>query len=118
MAEHTHSNTQEHAHDEHASMSKKKIWTIFFYLLAITAVEFLIALVIIPKFGLAQGIANFIYIVLTLLKAFYIVAYFMHLKFEKYAFISSIVVSLVFIIYFIVFMLTEGAYLNTHMPHH
>ncbi|WP_207426573.1 cytochrome C oxidase subunit IV family protein [Pedobacter sp. SYSU D00535] len=114
MAEHTHSH--DNGHDEHASMSKKKIWQVFFYLLGITALEFFIALVVIPKFGMSQGVANFIYIVLTLWKAFYIVAYFMHLKFEKYAFISSIVVSLVFIVYFIVLMLTEGAYLHTHMP--
>ena len=115
MANNTH--IAEHSHGEHASMSKKKIWQVFFYLLLITVVEFLIALVFIPKFGLNQGIGNFIYIVLTLIKAYYIVAYFMHLKFEKFAFITSIVISLVLIVYFIVLLLTEGAYLHTHMPH-
>lgn len=107
--------TQEHeGHEEHASMSKKKIWTVFFYLLGITAIEFFIALVLIPKGLLNQGIGNFIYIVLTLVKAYYIVAYFMHLKFEKLAFKTGIIISLIFIIYFIVLMLTEGSYLYVH----
>ena len=113
---HEHSHT-EHGHDDHGSMTKGKIWTVFFYLLAITVVEFVIALVIKPKFGLSDGLTNFTYIALTLLKAYYIVAYFMHLKFERSGLITSIVISFVFIIYFIVLMLTEGSYLNQHMPH-
>ena len=108
--------THEHEHaGEHEGMTKKKIWQVFFYLLAITAVEFFIALYLIPKDILSQGIGNFIYIVLTLVKAFYIVAYFMHLKFERFAFKTSVVVVFVLIIYFIVLMLTEGSYLNIHM---
>ena len=104
----------EHA-EEHATMSKGKILQVFFYLLGITALEFVIALVLIPKGILSKGIGDFSYIVLTLVKAFYIIAYFMHLKFEKVAFKTGIVVSLVFIIYFIVLLLTEGSYLHVHM---
>ena len=104
----------EHTNHEHASkhegMSKKKIWQVFFYLLGITAIEFFIALYLIPKGILGHGMGNFIYIVLTLVKAFYIVAYFMHLKFEKFALKTGITVSLIFIIYFIVLMLIEGSY--------
>ena len=108
--------TQEHEHGEdHVTMTKGQIWKVFFYLLGITALEFFIALVLIPKGYLDQGPGNFAYIVLTLVKAFYIIAYFMHLKFEKVAFKTGIVVSLVFIVYFIVLMLTEGSYLHVHM---
>lgn len=114
-SEHTTHTAEGQAHGEHAGMTKKKIWTVFFYLLGITALEFIIALVLIPKDIMSQGVGNFIYIALTLLKAFYIVAYFMHLKFEKYGLITSIVLSLIFIVYLIVLMLTEGAYLNVHM---
>ena len=114
-SEHTTHTAEGQAHGEHAGMTKKKIWTVFFYLLGITALEFIIALVLIPKGIMSQGVGNFIYIALTLLKAFYIVAYFMHLKFEKYGLITSIVLSLMFIVYLIVLMLTEGAYLNVHM---
>ena len=105
-AEHTnHENAS-----EHEGMSKKKIWQVFFYLLGITAIEFFIALYLIPKGILGHGMGNFFYIVLTLVKAFYIVAYFMHLKFEKFALKTGITVSLIFIIYFIVLMLIEGSY--------
>lgn len=104
----------EHTHDDHAAehegMTKKKIWQVFFYLLGITAVEFLIALYMIPKGLIGHGIGNFAYITLTLVKAFYIVAYFMHLKFEKFALKTGITVALIFIIYFIVLMLIEGSY--------
>lgn len=108
--------TQEHKHaEEHVTMSKGKIWQVFFYLLGLTALEFLIALVLIPKGIVSKGIGDFSYIVLTLVKAFYIVAYFMHLKFEKIAFKTGVVVSIVFIIYFIVLLLTEGSYMYLHM---
>lgn len=100
---------------EHESMTKGKIWQVFFYLLGITALEFIIALYLIPKGIVSHGIGNFAYISLTLVKAFYIVAYFMHLKFEKFAFKASIVLSLFFIIYFIVLMLIEGNYMHLHM---
>lgn len=109
----------EHTHDEHATehegMTKKKIWRVFFYLLGITTIEFFMALYLIPKGILGHGIGNIVYISLTLVKAFYIVAYFMHLKFEKFALKTGITVSLIFIVYFIILMLTEGSYLYLHM---
>lgn len=64
---------------------------------------------------MGAGAANFTYIILTLVKAFYIVAYFMHLKFERLAFKTGIIISFVLIIYFIVLLLAEGSYLNIHM---
>ena len=110
-------NTQEHLEHagEHEGMTKSKIWRVFFYLLGITAIEFFIALYLLPKGIIGHGPGNFAYIILTLVKAFYIVAYFMHLKFENLALKTGIVVSLVFIVYFIILMLTEGSYLNVHM---
>ncbi|MGB4775577.1 MAG: cytochrome C oxidase subunit IV family protein [Daejeonella sp.] len=113
MSLHTQENA-EHA-TEHEGMTRKKIWLVFFYLLGITAVEFFIALYLLPKGIINHGIGNFAYIALTLVKAFYIIAYFMHLKFEKAAFRTGIIVSLIFIIYFIILMLTEGSYLHIHM---
>jgi cytochrome c oxidase subunit IV len=103
----------EHA-EEHESMSKSKIWKVFFILLGITVVEFIIALLV-PETMMSKGFRNFTYIVLTLVKAFYIVAFFMHLKFEKYTLIVGILVSFIFILYFIVLMMNEGTYMNGHM---
>lgn len=103
----------EHA-EEHATMSKAQIWKVFFILLGITVIEFIFALAI-PESVIPQHFKNFVYIILTLVKAFYIVAFFMHLKFEKYTMIVGLTLSFIFIIYFIILMLTEGNYLHQHM---
>ncbi len=100
----------EHA-EEHAAMSKGKIWQVFFILLILTVIEFIIALAV-PVSAMSHGVKNFIYIALTILKAYYIVAYFMHLKFERSALITSILIAFIFIIYFIVLLLVEGAYIG------
>src|SRR5690606_30239984 len=111
-----HDNIAEHggaAH--HEGMTKKKIWRVFFYLLALTALEFFIALVLVHGGIVSKGLAvNITYIILTLVKAYYIVAYFMHLKFETFGFIMSTTVVLIFVIYLIALMLTEGAYMKSH----
>jgi cytochrome c oxidase subunit 4 len=111
--EHTHDG---HAHAEHAGLDKKKIFQVFGILLAITVIEFIIALWAIPGGHMPQHIGNYVYIALTLLKAFYIVAYFMHLKYEKVGLQVSLTVVFIFIFYFIVLMLIEGGYLHLHMP--
>lgn len=116
MSEHNVHTTEEHAHDEHAGMTKGRIWKVFFILLFITVIEFIIALVLIPKGYMTQHIGNFVYIGLTLLKAFYIVAYFMHLKFEKRGLQLVLSLSFILIIYFIALMLIEGGYIHLHMP--
>jgi cytochrome c oxidase subunit IV len=94
-------------HGDHATMTKRKIWNVFWVLFAITTLEFILALAV-PTTTMPQDIKNVIYIVLTLLKAFYIVAFFMHLKFEMLGLIYIIIVPMVFIIGFIAAMLFEG----------
>ena len=116
MSEHNIHTTDDHSHGDHEGMTKGKIWRVFFILLLITVIEFIIALYLIPHHHLTQHVGNYIYIGLTLLKAFYIVAYFMHLKFEKLGLQLALTVSFVFIIYFISLMLVEGGYLHDHMP--
>ena len=115
MSEH-HVHTE--GHEEHAGLSKGKIWQVFGILLLITIIEFIVALWVLPNGYLSHAIGNFVYIALTLVKAFYIVAYFMHLKYEKLGLQLSLTVSFIFIIYFIVLMLIEGGFLNIHMMNH
>ncbi len=120
MSHHDHIASHDaHAHGE--GMDKKRIWSVFFVLLALTALEFLIALGFVHHWGILQKgtLVNVIYIILTLVKAFYIVAFFMHLKFEKSGFIITCSIIFIFIIYFIILMLIEGGHLNdsfTHQP--
>ena len=120
MSEHHINTTDTHEHDHHEGITVSKIWKVFGILLLITVIEFIIALYVKPHgfFPKAHevAIANTIYIVLTLLKAFYIVAYFMHLKYEKLGLQLALTVSFIFIIYFIALMLIEGGYLFDHMP--
>ncbi|HEK21912.1 MULTISPECIES: cytochrome C oxidase subunit IV family protein [unclassified Mucilaginibacter] len=97
-------------HGEHESMSRGKIWKVFAILLGITVIEFIIALWLVPKGHIPLHWANPIYIVLTLFKAFYIVAYFMHLKFERIGLMISIIVPILFIIGLILVLTNESHY--------
>jgi cytochrome c oxidase subunit IV len=53
-------------------------------------------------------IRNILFIVFGIIKAFYIVGTFMHLKHERLNLILTIILPVVFIIFFIVWMLYEG----------
>src|SRR6201986_5147197 len=101
--------TKVHAdHGEHEGMTKNRIVKVFLILLAITCVEFFIALYLVPNYPKFHPFANPIYIVLTLFKAFFIVAYFMHLKFERISLIFAIIVPILFIIGLILVLTNES----------
>ncbi|WP_187261765.1 cytochrome C oxidase subunit IV family protein [Pontibacter beigongshangensis] len=83
----------------------KVIWKTFFILVALTAVEFLFA------FTMDAGtLRNAIFIILTIFKAFYIVAEFMHLKHESKALIWSILIPMALVIWLMVALISEGSY--------
>lgn len=119
MSNHDHIASHDDAHGHEEGMDKKRIWAVFFILLALTALEFLIALGLVHHWKvLEKGMfVNIIYIILTLVKAYYIVAFFMHLKFEKSSFIICCSTVFLFIIYFIILLLVEGDFLNGAMTH-
>ncbi len=106
MSTDTHNIPEDHA--EHDTMNKKRIWRVFWILVAITTVEFIIALLLVPRHILPINMANPVYIVLTLFKAFYIVAYFMHLKFEKVGMAYVILIPIIFIIGLILVLTNES----------
>jgi cytochrome c oxidase subunit IV len=94
------------SHDEAAGVaSRKKIWKVFWILLILTVIEFILAYLM-PR-GFAR---NGVYIIMTLVKAFYIVGYFMHLKDEVKSLIMTIVVPLTFVVWFIIVLLVEGGF--------
>lgn len=82
----------------------KRIWQVFFILFAVTALEFLVAL----GFDWPSGIKALIFIVMTIVKAFYIVAEFMHLKHEVKVLIWSIVLPMLFVAWLLLALLLEG----------
>ncbi|WKN30626.1 cytochrome C oxidase subunit IV family protein [Porifericola rhodea] len=90
---------------EPADKSKiRKLWIIALILAVVTAIEFLLA-TILPRGPLLY----FTFIALTIVKAFYIVAEFMHLKGEVKTLIWSILIPIVFVIWLIIALLAEGA---------
>jgi cytochrome c oxidase subunit 4 len=93
-----------HNQDPNAGAEQRKlIWKTFWILLGITALEFLIA------FTIGHGILKItIFILLTIVKAFYIVGEFMHLKHEAKSLIWSILVPMLFVAWLILALLLEG----------
>ena len=114
MSEDIHATNIDHdtvkAHDEHESMTKSKIWYVFFVLLGVTCFEFFLALVVGPVLHVKTVYLNPAYIVLTLVKAYFIVAYFMHLKFERVGLALAIIVPILFIIGLILVLTNESHY--------
>lgn len=88
----------------------QRIWRPFLILLVVTVAEFIVALAI-PDSLMPKGYKNGLYIVLTIAKAFYIVSFFMHLRFERAGLIYAIVVPLAFIVALIAAMFAEAGYM-------
>lgn len=82
----------------------KKIWKVAGILALVTAIEFIIAF---TPF-IAREVKVSVFIGLTIVKAFYIVAEFMHLGHEVKSLIWSILIPFVFIVWFIIAMLYQG----------
>ena len=81
----------------------KKLWTVAGILGAITAFEFLIA------FTMHHGsLKTFIFVVLTIVKAAYIVGEFMHLRYEVKVLFWAILIPLVFVVWMLVAFVYEG----------
>lgn len=104
------SDSHSHGHDDHLAgrAQRKRIWIVFWVLFAITALEFLVA------FTVERGLfRNMTFILMTLVKAFYIVAEFMHLKHEVKNLIITILVPVMFVLWLILALLLEGNFYGT-----
>ena len=99
---------------QHGSDSAVKvIWRTFWILLGITLVELTLGMFVAPHYHQYKHIFNGVYVILTLAKAFYIVAEFMHLRSEIKNMIMTIVVPLLLFVWFIIAFLADGnSYLN------
>ncbi|GAA3999208.1 hypothetical protein GCM10022408_07690 [Hymenobacter fastidiosus] len=83
------------------------IWKTFFVLVGITALEFAVTFIMDPS-----TLRNSILIILTIFKAFFIVAEFMHLKHETKGLIWIILVPMALLIWLLVALITEGSYIG------
>jgi len=99
-----------HHSEEAGKKIRKRIWLIFWILLAITTAEVFLGLFW-QDMGLSWGLIKMIFIVLTILKAFYIVSEYMHLKHEVTFFKNIIIIPFVlFALYIAYHIITEGVY--------
>ena len=102
------------AHD-HVS-NTKRIWTVFGILSLITIVEVFFGITK-PDFLhlnnlLGLNLLNWLFIILTGVKAYYIVYAFMHMEGEKTALRYAVILPLIFLVIYLLFiLLTEGNYI-------
>ena len=98
--EHVSHKAQEKAH---TGLNTKVIWRVFWILLGVTIFEVAISFT-----GLSKTLLLYTFITLTIVKAYYIVFYFMHMKFEETALKFSILLPFVLIVYLIFIAIYEG----------
>lgn len=115
----------DHPHGEH-SFDKKAVWRTFRILLYITIFELVLAIgyysIDFSNPHLVKYFLNGVFIILTLAKAFYIIAEFMHLRHEIRNMIMTISIPALLFIWFITAFLWDGdSYKNlrnTYDRHH
>ena len=91
---------------EQHSHGTKDIWKSFWILTAITVFD--IFIYFLPEAYCQRGLKNFLFIAFGILKAFYIVGTFMHMKHEKMSLMAIIFLPLSLLIYLIALSLHEG----------
>nr|WP_198675392.1 cytochrome C oxidase subunit IV family protein [Pleomorphovibrio marinus] len=82
----------------------RKIWITALILLLVTAFEFVLA------FTMPRGILLYVlFILLTIVKAYYIMMEFMHLGEEAKPLFYSIIVPLIFLVWLVIALMKEGS---------
>jgi cytochrome c oxidase subunit IV len=111
MAHHSDVNSEE------SKSQVKKIWKVFWILLAITVIEVVLGMFF--SHNIPKGLVVFFFLALTLVKAAYIVAIFMHLGDEKKNFMIAVLVPLFLFFWFIIAFLADGGFwlhVNNNSP--
>ncbi len=81
----------------------RQIWRVAIILGIVTSIEFVIA------FTMDSGVLRTsLFVGLTIVKAFYIVSEFMHLKYERKVLIWTILIPTIFVIWLIISLIYEG----------
>ena len=93
-----------------------KIWAVLFFLSVVTIVEVALGIIkpeiLIENSFLSMKLINWIFIILTIVKAYYIMWDFMHMRDEVRGLQFSVIVTLSFLIAYLAFiLLVEGNYI-------
>ncbi len=96
--------------------NQSKIWAVLFFLSVVTIVEVALGIIkpeiLIVNSFLSMKLINWIFIILTIVKAYYIMWDFMHMRDEVRGLQFSVVVTLSFLIAYLAFiLLVEGNYI-------
>jgi cytochrome c oxidase subunit IV len=87
----------------------KRLWRVALILGLVTAVEFVIA------FTLPHGAAKtFLFVILTIVKAGYIVGEFMHLRYEVKVLFWAVLIPMIFVVWMLVAFVYEGTKIVTY----
>jgi cytochrome c oxidase subunit 4 len=101
----------DHSHAEH-TFDKKAVWKTFRILLYITIFELILAIgyysMTFSNPGLVKYVLNGVFVILTLAKAFFIIAEFMHLRHEIRNMIMTIAIPALLFVWFIIAFLWDG----------
>lgn len=100
-----------HAHESNT----KRIWTVFGILSVVTTVEVALGIekpaALYMTNLLSMNLLNWIFIILTIFKAYYIVWAFMHMEGERASLRWAVVGTVVFLVLYLIFiLLVEGDY--------
>lgn len=96
--------------------NQTKIWGVLIFLSIVTIIEVALGIlkpeILIENYFLRMKLINWIFIILTIVKAYYIMWDFMHLRDEVRGLQFSVVVTLMFLIAYLAFiLLVEGNYI-------
>ncbi len=100
-----------HHDDIKSDVSKKqigRIWKVFWILLVVTIVE--VGMGMFFSYSMNRGVLNALFLILTMFKAGYIVAVFMHLGDEFKNFILIVLIPLALFVWFIIAFLADGGF--------
>ncbi|RFN59612.1 cytochrome C oxidase subunit IV family protein [Marixanthomonas ophiurae] len=96
--------------------NQQKIWGVFVFLSIVTIIEVVLGIIkpasLTENTFLAMKLLNWVFIILTIVKAYYITWDFMHMRDEKSGLRRSVVWTAIFLIaYLILILLIEGDYI-------
>lgn len=91
----------------------KALWRVFWILLILTAIEFAVA------FGLDSDQYKYtkigIFVIMTIIKAYYIVGTFMHLKDETKSMIWGVLLPTIFVVWLLIALIMEGGFIADYL---
>lgn len=94
---------------EKSTFNTKAVWRTFWILLCITVFELLIAIIYYETHFFPKHLLNGVFVIMTLAKAFFIIAEFMHLGHEIRNLIMTIAIPACLFIWFLIAFLWDGS---------